>query len=152
MQPNEPALSDNGYELLPGHHRGLMGQNEQLLKPEARRGDELAQYTALFSVTVLGVVTWLVVLSNNPTNAGWFALHPTLQTLSLVAFTYGILTLQPTSQPKTKLTGLARHQVVVLLIGFPGVLLGTCAIAYNKWLSGKEHMTTWHGHYGFRNA
>jgi hypothetical protein len=57
----------------------------------------------------------------------------------------GILTLQPTSQPKTKAAGLYRHQVAILLFGLPSILLGTLAVSYNKWLGGARHFSTWHG-------
>ncbi|KAF8078138.1 hypothetical protein FPV67DRAFT_1464322 [Lyophyllum atratum] len=142
------------YELLPRsepaeQQQSLMGQEEQRLKPEGRQGDLFAKYTALCTITVLAIVTWIAVLKNDPANVGWFAFHPTLQTLSLVLFTYGILTLQPTSQPRTKAAGLARHQAAIFLLGFPSILLGTSAVAYNKWINGKEHMTTWHGTFGY---
>jgi cytochrome b-561 domain containing protein 2 len=57
----------------------------------------------------------------------------------------GILTLQPTSHPKSKAAGLERHQTIIFLFGLPAILLGTTAIAYNKWTHGKAHATTWHG-------
>ncbi|KAF5386876.1 hypothetical protein D9615_001682 [Tricholomella constricta] len=126
-----------------------MGEEEQLLKPEGRPGDVLANYTAVCSIAVLVIVTWITILSNDPTNVGWFAFHPTLQTLSLALFTYGILTLQPTSQPRTKAAGLARHQIAIFLVGLPLILLGTTAIAYHKWINNKESMTTWHGTFGY---
>ncbi|GLB35140.1 putative eukaryotic cytochrome b561 [Lyophyllum shimeji] len=149
---NPERLRD--YELLPRSDPGeqqqsSMGQEEQLLKSEGRQGDLLAMYTALCASAVLAGVTWLAVLSNEPAKVGWFALHPTLQTISLLMFTYGILTLQPTSQPKTKAAGLARHQTAIFLVGFPSILLGTSAVAYNKWINNKEHMTTWHGTVGY---
>lgn len=57
----------------------------------------------------------------------------------------GILTLQPTSQPKTKAAGFLRHQTAVFFIGFPAITLGTLAVAYNKWLRNADHFKTWHG-------
>lgn len=126
-----------------------MGQQEQLLKPEGRQGDLLAMYTALCASVVLAIVTWIAVLSNDPPKVGWFALHPPLQTFSLVLFTYGILTLQPTSQPRTKAAGLAWHQAAIFLVGLPSILLGTSAVAYNKWINNRQHMTTWHGTFGY---
>ncbi|RDB21344.1 hypothetical protein Hypma_011416 [Hypsizygus marmoreus] len=145
---------ETNYELLPPAEpfeqlKTPMGREEQSLKPEARRGDLIAYYTALSAVAVLVTVTWIVVLHNNPTTVGWFALHPPLQTLSLSFFTYGILTLQPTSQPRTKAAGLTRHQIAIVLLGFPCILIGTMAVAYNKRIHNKEHMTTWHGTFGF---
>ena len=53
--------------------------------------------------------------------------------------------LQPTAQPKTKNAGLVRHQVAILILGFPSIILGTLAVYYNKWLRSKKHFSTWHG-------
>jgi len=125
-----------------------MGQEEQLLKPEARKGDTLAKYAALISVLVFFITTWIVILSNNPKSLGWFPVHPLLQSLSLSLFTYGILTLQPTSHPETKKAGLARHQVAMLLFGFPAIVLGTSSMIYNKYTHGAPHFTSWHGRFG----
>ncbi|KAG6897835.1 hypothetical protein C0992_010323 [Termitomyces sp. T32_za158] len=158
MPPSPEALSPIEYELLPPSVPGeqqqpLMRQEKQVQKSEGRHGDLIAKYIALASVSVLAVVTWAALLTKDPAGAGWFAFHPTLQTLALVSFTYadgtGIVTLQPTSRPETKAAGLRRHQVAVFFIGFPTIVLGTTAIAYNKWIHSKEHMTTWHGTLGY---
>lgn len=122
------------------------------------------------------VVTWAMVLMNSPGQVGLFALHPPLQTLAIFAFTFGthtskfpdpiyrdtyypnplhrqgIITLQPTNQPKTKVAGLLRHQVAIFFIGFPCILLGTFAVSYNKWLRNASHFTTWHGVGGFMES
>jgi len=34
-------------------------------------------------------VTWILVLSNEPTKHGWFALHPLLQSFAVSSFVYG---------------------------------------------------------------
>ncbi|KIM87605.1 hypothetical protein PILCRDRAFT_284994 [Piloderma croceum F 1598] len=125
-----------------------MGQEEHQLKPEARKGDTLAKYAALISLLVFLITTWVVVLSNDPKSLGWFTFHPPLQSLSLCFFTYGILTLQPSSQPQTKKAGLARHQVAMLLLGFPAIAVGTSAMIYNKYAHGAPHFTSWHGIFG----
>ncbi|KAJ4501836.1 hypothetical protein C8R41DRAFT_892397 [Lentinula lateritia] len=98
-----------------------MGLAEQLEKAEGRQGDNFARYAALVTLAV----TWLVMLINNPTQVGWFLLHPTLESLAMLFFTYGILTLQPTSQPRTKAAGV-------------------CAIVVNKIELGKSHFRSWH--------
>ncbi|KAG5342215.1 hypothetical protein C0989_004527 [Termitomyces sp. Mn162] len=144
------VTSPTEYELLPPsvpseQQQSLMGQEEHMLKPEGRKGDHTAMCIVLASVSVLAIVTWVALLANNPVGAGWFAFHPTLQTLALALFTYGILTLQPTSQPKTKTAGFRRHQAAIFFVGFPAIMLGTSAIAYNKWIHNRQHMTTWHG-------
>ncbi len=56
----------------------------------------------------------------------------------------GILTLQPTSQPKTKAAGLGRHQIA-MITGFLALGLGSSAMWYNKESHGAPHITTWHG-------
>lgn len=57
----------------------------------------------------------------------------------------GILTLQPTSQAKTKAAGLTRHQLAMIVLGVPAISLGTLAIFWRKSLSEHPHFTTWHG-------
>ncbi|KAJ7470335.1 hypothetical protein FB451DRAFT_1474087 [Mycena latifolia] len=155
------------YELLlPSEQSGQLkrGQEDQL-PSEGRKGDAFAMYLALVSPSIISeqfftTVTWVTVLVNDPVMVGWFAFHPLLQSLSLFLFTYGkllildqnigsgILTLQPTSQPKTKAAGLARHQYAILFAGFPAIFLGTAAVVYNKWAHGKSHFLSWHGKFG----
>lgn len=125
-----------------------MGYERRHEMIEGRQGDPLAETSALFAAGTLAILTWVIVLSNDPTAQGWFALHPLLQTLAISLFTYGILTLQPTSQLKTKAAGLYRHQAAILLFGLPSILLGTLAVSYNKWLRGARHFSTWHGTLG----
>ncbi|KAF8894410.1 hypothetical protein BD779DRAFT_1668932 [Infundibulicybe gibba] len=150
-----PAHDENtDYELLPPieeaqqQKANTMGQEERSLKLEGRNGDAFAWNAALTAIAVFAGITWIVVLTNSPTSVGWFAFHPPLQTLALALFTYGILTLQPTSQPKTKAAGLVRHQIAILCLGFPAIFFGTFAVMYNKSLRGADHFTTWHGTFG----
>jgi len=91
--------------------------------------------------------TWTIILSNDPKNLGWFSFHPTLNTFAVACFTFGILTLQPTSQPKTKEAGLGRHQIA-MITGFLALILGSSAIWYNKQSHGADHITTWHSAFG----
>ncbi|KAI0080601.1 hypothetical protein K474DRAFT_1589520, partial [Panus rudis PR-1116 ss-1] len=93
------------------------------------------------------VTTWLIALLH-PSSYGLFTWHPLLQSLAIGSFTYGILTLQPTSRPKTKAAGLLRHQLAMIVLGFPMIILGTSAIYYNKVRGGHPHFTTWHGFFG----
>ena len=115
---------------------------------EWRAGDERANQMALSGALLFTAVTWWTVFANGGLSSGWFALHPTLQTLSLLCFTYGILTLQPTNQPKTKAAGLMRHQAAIFFVGVPCIALGTFAVWYNKILNGRPHFATWHGTIG----
>ncbi|KAJ7349272.1 hypothetical protein DFH08DRAFT_959436 [Mycena albidolilacea] len=151
---DDPNAED--YELtealLPPEERadGLSKPKEQeaQLPAEGRKGDTFALYLALSGAAVLTTVTWVTVLVNNPFDAGWFAFHPPLQSLSLLLFVYGISTLQPTSQPKTKAAGLARHQYAILFAAFPIIFFGTFAVMYNKYLHGATHFKSWHGKLG----
>ncbi|KZP23675.1 hypothetical protein FIBSPDRAFT_858261 [Athelia psychrophila] len=115
---------------------------------DGRKGDTVAKSSAIVAVLVILVTTWAITLSNKPTALGWFALHPTLQTLALVFFTYGILTLQPTADPETKTEGLARHQIAIIVLGFPTIVLGTSFMIYNKVSHAAPHFTTWHSIFG----
>lgn len=58
--------------------------------------------------------------------------------------TPGILTLQPTADPETKAEGLARHQIAIIVLGFPTIVLGTSFMIYNKVSHAAPHFTTWH--------
>lgn len=57
----------------------------------------------------------------------------------------GILTLQPTAYAKSKAAGLTRHQLAMLVTGFPAAVLGYAAIFFTKIINGRAHFTTWHG-------
>ena len=110
------------------------------------------------------VSTWVITLANNPKSLGLFFFHPILQSLSISIFAYGalrvvqppsrssdiiahsgILTLQPTSQVKTKAAGLTRHQLAMAALGVPAIFLGTLAIIWNKYIHESAHFKTWHG-------
>ncbi|KAJ3737324.1 hypothetical protein DFJ43DRAFT_254775 [Lentinula guzmanii] len=150
--PSNPETQAEDYELLPSDpqtadedsQKGDMGLAEQLEKGERRQGDDIARYTALGASAVTLVVTWFVMLINNPAQVGWFLLHPTLESLAMLFFTYGILTLQPTSQPRTKAAGLSRHQSAIVFMAFPALLIGVCAIVMNKFELDKRHFRSWH--------
>jgi len=139
-----PPDSSEYEALLPDSEATMGREEQQLSKPEGRKGDTFAKYAALISMLVFLITTWIVILSNDPKSLGWFPFHPLLQSLSLALFTYGILTLQPTSQPQTKEAGLARHQVAMLL-GFPAIASGTSFMIYNKHTHDAPHFTSWHG-------
>ncbi|KAH7889930.1 hypothetical protein F5I97DRAFT_1934732 [Phlebopus sp. FC_14] len=144
--PEEQSEVPEEHErLLPNDpEHQPMGSEATALKPEGRKGDNTAKAAALVFV----VSAWSIVLSNNPTSLGWFAFHPILQSSAIACFTYGILTLQPTSQPQTKAAGLQRHQIAMIGLGFPLILLGTLAMIYNKALHAAPHFTSWHGTLG----
>jgi len=121
---------------------------EPMPASEYRKGDKNAAIVAYVGVSILAFVTWVLVLASDPVSLGWYAFHPTCQTLAIVLFTFGVLTLQPTSQPKTKAAGLARHQLIMLGLAFPIISFGTWAIIHNKNLRDAAHFKTWHGTFG----
>ncbi|KAF8201585.1 hypothetical protein BJ912DRAFT_507713 [Pholiota molesta] len=139
-----PTQQTDAPSLKPDEN---MGFNDAKVE-EDRIGDALSRQVALTAASVVMAVTWTMVLINSPGEVGWFALHPPLQTLAVLLFTFGILTLQPTNQPKTKAAGLVRHQVAIFVFGFPSILVGTFAVSYNKWLRSADHFVTWHGTIG----
>ena len=120
-------------------------------------------------MTLIQVVlwtTWTIVLSSDLKSLSWLAFHPTLNTFAILCWILGtfphsstrpsllitkynarrtgILTLQPTSQPKTKAAGLTRHQIA-MLAGLTSVILGTSAVMAYKSANHVPHFTSWHG-------
>ncbi|KAI0703575.1 hypothetical protein BC835DRAFT_1404075 [Cytidiella melzeri] len=120
-----------------------MGFDEQYQKPEGRNGDALAQIIAITLLTV----TWIMTFASG-TSFQWFAWHPLFESLAIALFSYGILTLQPTSQPRTKAAGLTRHQLAMIVVGFPIAFLGYLAIFAMKIINSRDHFTSWHGKCG----
>ncbi|KAL9715690.1 hypothetical protein Ac2012v2_000133 [Leucoagaricus gongylophorus] len=118
------------------------------LQREGRSGDALARNLVWAGIAAMTVTTWSVVFVHGATSFRYFAYHLLFQPVALACFSYGILTLQPTSQPRTKAAGLNRHQTAFLTTGFPVIALGTLAIVYNKYLGGYEHYRTWHAKLG----
>lgn len=148
--PSQPeaetvALATND-ELQQGESLD-MGFQEQFAYSEGREGDAFAQVVAMVSAITFLVVTWIVTFTSG-TSFYWFGWHPLLESLSIALFTYGILTLQPTAHPRTKAAGLTRHQLAMIVIGFPVAFLGYAAIFANKVMHDHPHFTSWHGTFG----
>lgn len=118
------------------------------LKSESTKRDKSAGYIALAGILVFVLTTWVIIFTNDPMSLGWFTFHPILQTSALACFTYGILTLQPTSQAATKAAGLRRHQTAMIGVGIPCILVGTADMIYTKGHHGGTHFATWHGIFG----
>ncbi|THH10269.1 hypothetical protein EW145_g1430 [Phellinidium pouzarii] len=108
-------------------------------RKEGRWGDGIAKLAVQTFMGIPVVYTAYLMLSSNPSSLSWFAYHPPLQMLAVGLFTYGILTLQPTSQPKTKAVGLVRHQLFMLFTGLPVLGVGTWVIYYNKEINTRPH-------------
>ncbi|KAG6832718.1 hypothetical protein H0H92_012290 [Tricholoma furcatifolium] len=130
VEDSDAPETSGEYELLPPsgqaeQQQSLMGQEEQRLKPENRSGD-------LVGASIAFCIILTITLTIDP------------------AYYHSYLGDDPRQQleaplPQTKVAGLRRHQAAMLFVGLPAILLGTFAVAYNKSLEGKEHMTTWHG-------
>ncbi|KAI0811242.1 hypothetical protein BC629DRAFT_1580321 [Irpex lacteus] len=125
------------------------------MRSRGKRGDALAQVIAFASVGVRHVqivlplntflvVTWFMTFASG-TSFQWFGWHPLFESLGIALFSYGILTLQPTSQAKTKAAGLMRHQLAMIVLGFPVIFLAYLSIFATKIIHGRAHFTTWHG-------
>ncbi|KAF5391917.1 hypothetical protein D9757_001737 [Collybiopsis confluens] len=151
--PSSSEEQAEDYELLPSDpQKANTGVEEQLEMSTGRRGDSVARYAALSASAITVVVTWFALLTNSPTQVGYFLLHPTLESLAMLAFVYGIITLQPTSHPKAKIAGLSRHQSAILFLGFPALLVGTLAIVMSKIELEKRHFRSWHSVFGITAA
>jgi len=148
-EPNEGEENDPLISEDPAEDSQRVVLDSDNVRPEGRMGDNVAQIAAYVAAGVFLLGTWLLAFVSNPVNLGWFFWHPILQSLSICLLAYGIVTLQPTSQPRTKAAGLARHQYAILCGSYPALLLGTLAIWWNKSLHGARHATTWHGILGY---
>jgi len=126
---------------------GNDNNQETRIEGESRRGDAVAFYAAIVSTLVVFWTTWTIVLSSNPKALSWLAFHPTFNTLAVLCWIFGILTLQPTSQPKTKAAGLTRHQIA-MLTSLLSVILGTSAVWTFKATYQLPHFKSWHGFFG----
>ncbi|KAF5358078.1 hypothetical protein D9756_001746 [Leucocoprinus leucothites] len=137
-----------GVEVLFSTNVEMGADEESQVKPEGRPGDGWARNLAFAGVGILAITTWFTILSNDPAHYGWFALHPPMQSLALCFFTYGVMTLQPTSQPKTKAAGFIRHQTAVFYFGFSIIFLGTLAAVIHKTIHDMNQFQTWHAKFG----
>ncbi|ORX38693.1 hypothetical protein BD324DRAFT_650038 [Kockovaella imperatae] len=88
----------------------------------------------------------LVLSSTTSSSLSWFTLHPLAQSLSVLLFSWGIAPLQPPSPSAAaeRTRRFETHQSFALA-GHAIFLLGSFSIAYNKYLRGAPHFTTWHG-------
>ncbi|KAI0035767.1 hypothetical protein K488DRAFT_82800 [Vararia minispora EC-137] len=141
-----PTLPEDIPATPDGQH-DPMGNEEQLLKPENRNGDGPAWYIAVGAATLIAVTSLLTVVTNGPLELSYFAFHMPLNTLAILGFTLAIVQLQPTSQPRTKIIGLERHQLG-MFVALPLITLGVLSIYINKVAHKAPHFTTWHGTFG----
>jgi len=100
------------------------------------------------SLLAIAAFTWTLIFRSNPKSLKYFAFHPPAQTLAVLLFGLGILTLQPTRGAQSKARGLKRHQIIQLALGVPVLLFGSIAMVVNKWDHGAPHFTSWHGKFG----
>ncbi|KIY65205.1 hypothetical protein CYLTODRAFT_424556 [Cylindrobasidium torrendii FP15055 ss-10] len=153
-EDRDPQEAEESVQLLPPGQASEatpdlaeMGLSAQKFNPEWRKGDDIARYTAL-SASFFTLVVTLVGLLTQSAEYTWFSWHPILHTLAFPVFVYGVLTLQPTSQPKSKEAGLVRHQAALFGVAVPAAILGTVAVFYNKYLHDKHHFKSLHGQLG----
>lgn len=154
--PPKPPPKDTELDGAPEEYEPLATSEDQpqvemgykdpyIHHAEGRNGDKPAQLVAFISVGIFAATLWLMVFTDSLSLFSW---HPLSLSLAIVCFTYGIVTLQPTSQPKTKAAGLLRHQLAMVVLGFPLAFVGGFAIIYNKILHDHAHFTSWHGTFG----
>jgi len=119
-----------------------------LAETESRRGDIVFALVSVCSLLLIVGYTWNLVLTSNPAQLGYFAVHPPAQTLAVLALFIGVLQLQPSRRPKSRERGLARHQVIMLGLGAPAILIGGGFMIWNKVDHSAPHFTSWHGKFG----
>jgi len=148
MADPEQAAEAEGDATRAGVRKPEALQMEEEEKEHPLDGIGMAlAYAATFAFVV---TTWAVLLLSNPLSLGWFFWHPLLVSSAIGLFVHGILTLQPTSQaqPAEKTAGLTRHQLYMFALGFPMLLFGVAAVAFNKHLHGAAHITSSHAMFG----
>jgi cytochrome b-561 domain containing protein 2 len=145
VQPLDP--NQEGVPLQGGEDEMGRTFDDTYEKPEATGGDAIAQVVVITSATILVITTWLIAFFGGA-SFKWFTWHPLLLSASLTLFSYGVLTLQPTSQARTKAAGLVRHQLAMIGLGIPVALLGFLAVFFTKIANDKQHFTSWHGFIG----
>jgi len=113
-----------------------------------RVDDWIGAGLAVGSILSIWIFTLVLILRSDPGSLHLFAFHPPAQTLALVFFTSGILTLQPTRLPQQKKLGLRWHQIIQLGLGFPVILFGSISMFITKVQHHAPHFTSWHGLFG----
>ncbi|KAG8745103.1 hypothetical protein FRC10_008714 [Ceratobasidium sp. 414] len=135
--------------LPPPHTRHDSQVDEEAIDSVLQRQEIRARDRPL-AVVVLVIVayTWYLIFSSNLDKLGFFAAHPPLQTLAVLSFTMGVLTLQPTLSAAAKEAGRTRHQLYQLGLGAPFILVGSTAIMYHKQRVGWAHFASLHSRIG----
>ncbi|KAG8694509.1 hypothetical protein FRC08_008442 [Ceratobasidium sp. 394] len=119
-----------------------------LQRQEIRARDNPLAAVVLVPPVVIVAYTWYLVFSSDLEKLGFFAAHPPLQTLAVLSFTMGVLTLQPTLSAASKAAGRTRHQLYQLGLGVPFILMGSIAIVYHKQRIGWAHFASLHSRIG----
>jgi len=142
-QPEQEPLLGEGASApeLPG------GEQDKRVVKEDRAGDLTLYLVSYTGLLLFVVAAWYLVISTGVSKLGWFAFHPTSQSLGIAIMVVAIETLQPTATPQSKTAGLTRHQnlqLAALLL----ITSGTSAMIINKATHGATHFTTWHAWFG----
>ncbi|QRV74767.1 cytochrome b561 domain-containing protein [Ceratobasidium sp. AG-Ba] len=120
-----------------------------LQRQEVRPQDPPLAATVLRRFQVTVAYTWYsVFIASDVKKLGFFAAHPPLQTLAVLMFAMGILTLQPTLSAGSKAAGRTRHQIYQLGLGIPFILIGSISIIYHKQKMGWAHFASLHSRVG----
>ncbi|KAJ3574726.1 hypothetical protein NP233_g1581 [Leucocoprinus birnbaumii] len=146
--PTNPSLGRHVGQAQRLDYSREMGSDDLIAKRQKRDGDALASSLVWAGVLAMTVTTWSIVFLQGFSSFRYFTYHLLLQPVAIGCFSYGILTLQPTNQPKTKAAGLERHQNVIFTVGFPAMALGSLAVAFNKYLRDYPHFVTSHAQLG----
>ncbi|KAF8604493.1 hypothetical protein BDV93DRAFT_507448 [Ceratobasidium sp. AG-I] len=140
------GASERQSLLPPPQTRHDSAVNEEAVDSVLQRQEDRARDRPLMAVVLAIVVyTWYIVITAvSFSKLDFFAAHPPLQTLAVLAFAIGILTLQPTLSASSKAAGRVRHQIFQLGLGVPLLLAGSLAIIIHKQLNGWTHIKSAH--------
>ncbi|KAH7107743.1 hypothetical protein BKA62DRAFT_792038 [Auriculariales sp. MPI-PUGE-AT-0066] len=133
----EPGTPIDGAD----HAKTIVAQEE---RSEARRGDLLGTALVLVGISTMVLTVWIKIWSVGWATLNEFALHPTFNVLGISIISLGILTLQPSKHPRTKVAGLWRHQRIMLGLAVPCLIIGTAAIIIYKAHRGSAHFKSLH--------
>ncbi|KZO96825.1 hypothetical protein CALVIDRAFT_536744 [Calocera viscosa TUFC12733] len=144
-QPEHEPLLDDG-ERTPAPELPTAEPAKRVVK-EDRAGDSTFYLVAYAGLMLFVLSAWYLVFSTGISKLGWFAYHPTSQSLGIAIMVVAIETLQPTATSTSKKLGLVRHQnlqIAALVL----LSVGTSAMVINKAVHAAPHITTWHALFG----
>ena len=139
----EPHLG-SGLAAKDEHDLGQSWQHALTAGDRGRDGMSLALIR--LGSGVCAIVTFLLILlTTTSSNISYYTLHPPLQSLAILLFSWGIAPLQPPSPNPTERNSRFQTHQNLLLIGQAALMAGTGAIVLNKYVRGAHHFQSWHG-------